>query len=194
MNDTHERRAFLRTAIAATAAWATADLLQVEEALAFAAQQAAAAAPAATTTLTAAQAAVVVAMTARILPAVDGRPGAREAGAVFFIDKALATFNVAATPLYVAGIADLDQRARAKVVGSAGFAALTAAQQDDVLREIEATPFFQATRFDTLVGVFALPMYGGNRAYMGWHMLGFEHQPTFKAPFGYYDAEVNRQG
>ena len=62
-----------------------------------------------------------------------------------------------------------------------------------MLREIEKTPFFQAARFDTIVGTFALPTWGGNRDYAGWHMLGFEHQPRFQAPFGYYDADVNRK-
>ena len=37
MNDLHNRRAFLRAAAAAGAAWAAADLAQVEEALAWAA-------------------------------------------------------------------------------------------------------------------------------------------------------------
>ena len=56
---------------------------------------------------------------------------------------------------------------------------------------IERTPFFQAVRFDTIVGMFALPTWGGNRDYAGWHMLGLEHQPQFQPPFGYYDADAN---
>ena len=72
---------------------------QVEEALAWAAEQAGArqgmrargradtSGASGFTALTKAQAEVVEAMTARILPAVDGRPGAREAGAIHFIDK-----------------------------------------------------------------------------------------------------------
>ena len=179
--------------MAAGAAWATADLFEVEEALAFAGQQATATVAAQPRALTPAQSEVVSALTSRILPAVDGRPGAREAGAVYFIDRALATFNAAQRPLYMAGIADLDRRAQAKVAGAASFATLTAAQQDEVIREIEATPFFQAVRLDTIVGTFALPSWGGNRDYMGWHLLGFEHQLTFQAPFGFYDAEVNRR-
>ncbi len=75
--------------------------------------------------------------------------------------------------------------------GGASFAALTPAQQDELLREIEQTPFFQAVRFDTLVGTFALPSWGGNRDFAGWRLLGVEHQPFFQAPFGYYDANAN---
>ena len=74
-----------------------------------------------------------------------------------------------------------------------GFAALTSGQQDEVIREIEATPFFQAVRLDTIVGTFALPSWVGNRDYMGWHLLGLEHQMAFQAPFGYYDADANRR-
>jgi gluconate 2-dehydrogenase gamma chain len=192
VTDFHPRRTFLRAAVAAGASWATASLFDLEEALAFASQQAAA--PAAPpSALTPAQAEVVSALTSRILPAVDGRPGAREAGALFFIDRALATFNAAQRPLYTEGIADLNRRAQMKVAGVASFAALTAAQQDEVIHDIEVTPFFQALRIDTIVGTFALPSWGGNRDYMGWHLLGFEHQLSFQAPFGYYDADVNRR-
>jgi gluconate 2-dehydrogenase gamma chain len=198
MNELHNRRAFLRAAVAAGAAWAAADLVQVEDALAWAGQQAAAhgaGAPApAPGALTKAQHDAVEAMVSRIIPSVDGRPGAREAGAVYFVDRALATFNASQKKLYTDGIADLNRRAAARSSPVGGFVALSAAQQDDVLREVEQTPFFQAARFDAIVGTFALPTYGGNHDFMGWHMLGFDHQPRFQAPFGYYDAEANRRG
>lgn len=193
MLDLQTRRTFLRAAMAAGAAWAAADLGQVEEALAWSAGQSASGA-AATSALTKTQAEVVDAMASRILPAVEGRAGAHEAGAIYFIDRALATFNAPQLPVYTRGVADLNRRAAAKVPGSASFAALATAEQDEILRAIEKTPFFQAARFDTLVGTFALPTWGGNRDYAGWHLLGFEHRPAFEAPFGYYDAEINRKG
>jgi gluconate 2-dehydrogenase gamma chain len=194
MNDLHNRRAFLRAAAAAGVAWAAADVLQVEDALAWAGQQASSRTAATTTALTKAQADVVDALVSRIIPSVDGRPGAHEAGAAYFIDRALGTFNASQKLLYADGIADLNRRAAARAPGTASFAALPPAAQDEVLREVEQTPFFQAARFDAIVGTFALPSYGGNREYAGWHMLGFEHQPRFQAPFGYYDADVNRKG
>jgi gluconate 2-dehydrogenase gamma chain len=193
MFDLQTRRAFLRAAMAAGAAWAAADLGQVEDALAWSAGQASANANS-LSALTKAQAEVVDAVASRILPGVDGKAGAHEAGAVYFIDRALATFNAAQVRLYTKGVADLNRRAAGKWPGSAGFAVLTPAQQDELLRDIEKTPFFQAARFDTLVGTFALPTWGGNRDYAGWHLLGFEHQPVFQAPFGYYDADSNRRG
>jgi gluconate 2-dehydrogenase gamma chain len=227
MTDLHTRRMFLRAAAAASAAWAAADLVQVEEALAWAAQHPAHRAVEAAGVLRKDEAAVIDAMTSRILPSVDGRPGAHEAGVVAFIDRSLATFNAGQKQLYVDGLQELNRRAaerRAAATGAAGpgaardgaagdgavargaaasgaagpgatsFATLTPAEQDAVLHEIEQTPFFQTVRFHTIVGTFAVPTYGGNRDYAGWHMLGFEHQPAFQPPFGFYDAEVNRRG
>jgi len=48
-------------------------------------------------------------------------------------------------------------------------------------------------RFDTIVGTFALPTWGGNTDHRGWQMIGFEHLPRFQAPFGFYDADINRR-
>lgn len=193
MTDIQTRRMFLRAAATASAAWAAVDLLHVEEALAWPARQTIEPGRYNVTVLTAQQAAVIDALTSRILPSADGRPGAHEAGVVYFIDKSLATFNAAQRKLYAAGVNDLNRRAGRKSKGAAGFTALTAAEQDEVLHDIEKTPFFQTARFDTIVGTFALPTFGGNRDYLGWHMLGFEHQPRFQAPFGFYDADVNRR-
>lgn len=192
MDDLHNRRMFLRAAAAASVAWAAADLVQVEEALAWA-EHVAMGGAAGVSVLTKAQAEVVDALTSRILPSVDGRPGAHEVGVLYFIDRALATFNAGQRKLYANGIADLNRRAARKWKGTASFAALTPPQQDELLHDIEKTPFFQAARFDTIAGAFALPTWGGNREYAGWHMLGFAHQPRFQAPFGYYDADINRR-
>lgn len=194
MSDLHNRRAFLRAAVAASATWAIADLVQVEDALAWATEQAATPGAPGLSALTKPQADVLDAMTSRILPSVDGKPGAHDAGVVYFIDRALGTFNAGQKIAYANGIRDLNRRATNKVSGAASFAALTPAQQDDVLHEIEKTPFFQAVRFDTIVGTFALPSWGGNRDYAGWHLIGLEHQMRFQAPFGYYDADINRRG
>lgn len=180
--------------MAAGAAWAAADFVQVEDAVAWSAQQAASPGRTTLSAFTRAQADAIDAIASRILPSIDGKPGAHEAGAVYFIDRALSTFNANQKKLYVDGILDVNRRAVRERRGIAGFAALTPAEQDQILREIEQAPFFQAARFDTIVGTFALPTWGGNRDHAGWHLLGFEHQPRFQAPFGYYDADINRRG
>ena len=82
---------------------------------------------------------------------------------------------------------DLDTRARRRR-RPRGFTQLAPARQDEILRQIEKTPFFQAVRFDTIVGTFGSPAWGGNRDMAGWRLLGFTHQPAFQPPFGYYDA------
>jgi hypothetical protein len=191
VNGCDNRRSFLRAAAAAGLAWAATDLLQVEEALAWAARQAQDG-PASTTALTRAEADVIDRMASRILPSVDGRPGAHEAGVVYFIDRALSTFNTSQRRLYRNGIVDVNRRARRTRRGVENFAALGPREQDEILRAIEKTPFFRTVRFETIVGTFALPAWGGNRDHAGWQMLGLAHQSVFQAPFGFYDADVNR--
>jgi gluconate 2-dehydrogenase gamma chain len=193
MGDLHNRRVFLRAAAAAGAAWATADLAKVEDALAWAAAQTSEAGAPQLRALTASQAGVITAMAERILPSVDGRPGAREAGVIYFIDRSLSTFNASHKMLYVNGVQDLNRQAAGKWKGTPDFAALAAAQQDELLRAIEQTPFFLAVRFDTIAGMFALPSWGGNRDFMGWHLLGMTHAARYEPPFGFYDAEANKR-
>ena len=188
--DLHSRRAFLRAAVAAGAAWSAADLLPIESALAWSAEQAAANKSGGFTALSAGEAETVDALSSRIIPSVDKRPGAHEAGVVYFVDRALATFNAGQKKMYAEGLQDLNRRA-ADMFKATAFSKLTAVQQDEVIRAIEKTPFFQAVRFDTIVGTFALPTWGGNRDHAGWHMIGLEHQPRFQPPFGAYDVEAN---
>jgi len=191
----HDRRAFLRAAASAGAAWAVANLAQVDEALAWAGRQMDMSGPppaARLSVLSKSQAEALDAAASRILPAVDGRPGAHDAGVIYFVDRALATFNAGQRGFYKDGIADLDRRARRRQP-EALFAALPEAAQDDVLREIEKTPFFAAIRMDTIVGTFAVPGWGGNRDFAGWRMIGLDHQPSFQPPFGEYDADAARR-
>jgi gluconate 2-dehydrogenase gamma chain len=182
-----DRRAFLRAAAAAGVAWAGADLFHVEEALAWAAQHVQSGGGE-LTTFTRPQADAVEAMTSRILPSVDGRPGAREAGVLYFVDRALSTFNAGQKQQYFDGIADLNRRAARRMKGTASFAALAPEHQDEILKAIEKSGFFQAVRFDTICGTFALPAWSGNRDHSGWRLIGLTHQAAFQPPFGYYDA------
>src|ERR1700760_1722817 len=54
------------------------------------------------------EARIVEAMTARIIPGSPGNPGAKEAGAVIYIDRALAGFFSHIPTFYREGIADFD--------------------------------------------------------------------------------------
>jgi gluconate 2-dehydrogenase gamma chain len=133
--------------------------------------------------LTAEQWQTLEAFSARIIPT-DAEPGAREAGCVNFIDKALANEEAGARPLYAAGLAATDAAARAAF--GRRFALLAAADQDSLLERLEAgsaagwpaeappSPvFFEAVRAHTVIGFLADPRYGGNRDYAGWRVSGY---------------------
>lgn len=132
------------------------------------------------------QAADVEAMAAQIIPTTD-TPGAKEAKAVVFIDLALVTFAKDSADVYTKGLADLTTKSRAVNANVDGFAGLTSAQQIQILTSIEKTPFFQAVRSHTIMGMFAAPQHGGNYQKVGWKMIDFDDSLNFQPPFGAYD-------
>jgi gluconate 2-dehydrogenase gamma chain len=136
-------------------------------------------------------AAEIESLAAQIIPS-TGSPGAREAGVIYFIDKALATFDKAKRELYRKGLAAAQDKRRELFAGSQSIAALTRDQQIALLTAIEKTEFFEALRTHTVMGFFANPEYGGNRNQVGWKHVGFESSHHFTPPFGYYDKEDNR--
>jgi gluconate 2-dehydrogenase gamma chain len=136
--------------------------------------------------LSAAEAADIDAVAAQIIPT-DETPGAREAGVVYFIDRALATFLSRLASDYREHLAAFQAAFRAQHPGAASFASLTSEQQVEYLKTIDHTPFFDSTRLLTLLGMFSMPEYGGNRDGVGWKIIGFETQHVFEPPFGHYD-------
>ena len=153
-----------------------------------AAQDAAAArdAGAAFETLAPDEAADLAAIAAQIFPT-DALPGATEAGVVYFIDGALRTFMAGARESILSGLVALNRKAAAAQAG-ARFAGLPAEAQVRLLKAEELSPFFGTVRFLTVAGMFALPVYGGNKGYAGWKVLGFDHRHAWVPPFGHYDA------
>lgn len=140
--------------------------------------------------LSASEAATMRAFAARILPSEPGVPGAEEAGAVYFVDQALARpFFASLAPLIHRGLAELDERARA-AGADRGFASLPESAQIRVMRELEPRPFFAAARTLVLAGTFADAAYGGNRNGAGFTIMDMHHAPAYSAPFGWYDAEA----
>jgi gluconate 2-dehydrogenase gamma chain len=132
------------------------------------------------------QAVQVEALTAQIIPA-DDTPGAKEAGAVYFIDRALATFDKEHTLLYARGLKNVEAVSRKLFRHSGSFAELKADQQIKVMHAIEKSEFFGVLRTHTIISFMANPEYGGNRDKAGWKLIGFEDQGVFRSPFGYYD-------
>lgn len=136
---------------------------------------------------------VLTAMAARIFPTTD-TPGATEAGAANYVDQALADAYQPSLARYRRGLGELDIFCTSTL--GASFAALSAAQQDAVLTDLEAgrigavdggAEFFQLVRRHVLEGVFCEPQYGGNRDLVGWRVVGFPGQR-----YGYGDPYINR--
>ena len=140
-------------------------------------------------TLTAAEARTMAAFAEQIIPTTD-TPGAKEAGAIYFIDRALGGVLKNELATVRAGLKDLDARARKD--GAKSFADLTAKKQIDLIKKIERTPFFNVARTLTVFGTFADPKHGGGRDQVGFRIVGMEHQAVYQPPFGYYDAQVSK--
>ncbi len=170
--------------------------------------------------LTQPEQAFIEAAMARLIPADELGPGAREAGVSYFIDQQLAgTYGTMArnyrqgpwpegTPqqgyqsrlmpqeVYRAAIMEIN----AYCTGRHGklFEALSAAQQDEVLGDLEAGKvamesvgasfFFGLLLANTMEGFFADPIYGGNRDKIGWKLVGF---PGVAAAYGEFIDKHN---
>src|SRR5262245_5522754 len=145
-----------------------------------------AAAPAATPvrealeTLNAAEADALEAIVARLIPSDENGPGAKEARAAHYIDRALAGPLRALRANYANGLAALDDYAQA--TNGAPFAKLGPEDQDSILTIMEAnslpdfansSAFFNLVRTHTIEGTFSDPYYGGNANYAGWNLIGY---------------------
>ena len=138
--------------------------------------------------LTAIEAADIEAVAAQIIPT-DGFPGAREAGVIYFIDRALATFFSQLASDYRTQLTTFQAGYRNQYPAARSFVSLTSEQQVEWLKGVDHTPFFTTTHLLTLLGMFTLPAYGGNRDRVGWKLIGFEDRHAFYPPFGYYDRD-----
>jgi gluconate 2-dehydrogenase gamma chain len=155
---------------------------------------------------TADEARAVEAIVDRFIPPDPETPGGKDAGCAVFIDRQLKgpygsamglyrrgpfakgtkeqgpQSELTPAELYRKGLAGLDRHCKGSF-GSKAFADLSAEQQDDVLRKIEAGEtkfedveaqgFFDALLKDVPEGFFSDPIHGGNRDMVGWKMIGF---------------------
>ena len=132
-------------------------------------------------TLTAAESDVLEAVTSRLIPADANGPGAREARAAHYIDRALAGPLASFRTNYATGLAAIDAYAQAKK--GSRFAQLSAADQDAILTDVQAGTaagfpaasgiFFALMRNHTIEGTFSDPYYGGNANFIGWDLIGY---------------------
>jgi gluconate 2-dehydrogenase gamma chain len=133
------------------------------------------------TTLDATESEILKAVVARIIPADENGPGALEARADRYIDRALAGALASMRPLYAAGLAEVD--AYAKSSKGASFAKLSASDQDALLADMQdnratgftgqPSEFLALLRAHTIQGTFADPFYGGNANFVGWDLIGY---------------------
>jgi gluconate 2-dehydrogenase gamma chain len=150
------------------------------------------------------EAAEIEAISARLIPT-DETPGAREAGVIYFIDRALVTFASGDQQKYREGLPELQGLVREKFPGVDKFSAATTEQQDELLRTMDETKdqtvarrrntgtaktFFEAVRIGTISGFLIDPeASNGNRGGVGWKLIGREPEHMFQPPFGYYDKD-----
>ena len=200
------RRNFLtRAGSAVSAVWISAHWSAIVAAAEHAHQAAKSASPAKLQFFSPEQAVEIDAITARIIPS-DETPGAREAGVVYFIDRALTTFASDDQKTYREGIPSLQARLREIFPTAEKFSSVTPEQQDKILHSFndqtasgrgiyrasaDASPFFETVRVHTIVGFLVDPESGrgGNRDGVGWKLIGRDREHMFQPPFGYYDKD-----
>ena len=150
----------------------------------------------------------VEAISSCIIPS-DGTPGAREAGVVYFIDRALVTFSAGDQKTYREGLPGIQNRLKELFPSATLFSAATPEQQQSVLESLDeagsknpprrpranflagsaAQPLFEVIRAHTLMGFLIDPESDrkGNRGGVGWTVIGRQQEHAFQPPFGNYD-------
>jgi len=202
----YSRRRFLQNSLASlSATWVANHWPAALEAAQHAHNSAQSAAPPKFEFFTPEMAAEVDAIVARIIPT-EETPGAREAGVVYFIDRALATFASDVRKVYADGMAEVQTRVREMFPGVEKFSLATGEQQDKVLESLEdksasadrpfaprplAPNFFETLRQHTIAGFLIDPDSDrrGNHDGVGWRVIGREREHSFQPPFGDCDRD-----
>ena len=132
-------------------------------------------------TLTPREMELLNAVAARLIPNDANGPGAVEAGATHYIDRALAGALSASHPAYTSGLAALDRYAQSS--RGKPFTDLSPVDQDSVLIDVElgaatgfpgsSAQFFGMVLAHTHQGMFSDPFYGGNKDFAGWDLIGY---------------------
>jgi gluconate 2-dehydrogenase gamma chain len=207
MNDFDRRQFLSRSLTAMGATWVSSQWPAVVAAAEHAHRAAAAAEAQKLDFLTPAEAKEVEAIASCIIPS-GGTPGAREAGVVYFIDRALVTFSSDDQKTYREGLPEIQKRLQQLFPATTLFSAATPSEQEEVLETLDeagsknpprrpranflpgsATQFFETIRAHTLAGFLVDPESDrrGNRGGVGWTLIGRLPEHGFQPPFGYYD-------
>ena len=132
-------------------------------------------------TLTAAESDILEAIVARLIPTDENGPGAAEARAAHYIDRALSGPLASSKAAYVSGLAAVDAYAQSS--RGTPFVKLSASDQDALLTDMEknaatgfrpnSAAFFNMVHNHTMQGTFSDPYYGGNANFVGWDLIGY---------------------
>jgi gluconate 2-dehydrogenase gamma chain len=154
---------------------------------------------------TADQAREVEALASCIIPS-DAAAGAREAGVVYFIDRALKTFFSDTLPIYQKGLEAAQKTTAELFPGVPRFSAATDEQKLKIFTHLAeeserensgprrlapgaSEDFFQTLRVHTIFGFLVDPEGGGNRDFAGWKAISRDPSHSFSPPFGFYDKD-----
>ena len=131
--------------------------------------------------LTAQEAETLEAICDCLIPSDDNGPGAKEARAVHYIDRSLASHNSASRHNYMIGLSAVNDYARQ--TGNKAFNQLPRDQQNAILLAVQNNEvdgfapssggFFNMVRSHTIDGTFCDPYYGGNQDFVGWDMIHY---------------------
>ncbi|HXA00021.1 MAG TPA: gluconate 2-dehydrogenase subunit 3 family protein [Candidatus Dormibacteraeota bacterium] len=203
-----DRRTFLtRGAAGLSAAWLTAQWPAMVSAATHAHAVVASPNPAKFEFFAPEEAAEVEAIASRIIPS-DETPGAKEAGVIYFIDRALVTFAADSQKTYREGLPEIQAILAEKFPGVKKFSAATAEQQDAILEALSnskpkitasrrnrpnasSQPFFETVRYHTIAGFLIDPESDrrGNKDGVGWKVIGRDPGHIFQPPFGALDKD-----
>ena len=194
MNDLNRRDFLLRSCSSLTGIWISSNWPSLLSAATHARQ--AVQAPEATklSFFTPAQATEIDAICARIIPTTE-TPGAREAGVVYFIDRALTTFAVDQQKDYREGLPEFEARVHEMFPTVERFSSATPEQQDEILHSFDdpdakpsrrpyrprkgANNFFETVRMHTIVAFFSIRMPAAIRRVWAGPSLGASANTCF---------------
>ena len=150
--------------------------------------------------LTATEADLLEAIVDRLVPSDALGPGAKEARAAHYIDRALGGALAASRQAYASGLAALDRYARSSRGQS--FLDLSATDRDSVLIDCEtggatgfsgsSAQFFNLVLSHTRQGMFGDPYYGGNANYIGWDLIRYPGVRTMVSAADQKALEANQ--
>ena len=144
--------------------------------------------------LTAEEAELLEAFADQLIPADEHGPGAIEARAVSYIDRALGGALSSSRDAYRSGLAAFDRYCRSSRGGP--FVSLSSTDQISAMIDVEtgaatgagagfmgsSAAFFSMVRGHVLQGTFGDPFYGGNANFVGWDLLRYPGVRTAVTP------------